>query len=50
LPDDDTQAIARDGRQDDGCQDDPRAIALGEVGKHPGMITCLWRMGKSDEF
>jgi hypothetical protein len=50
LPDDDPQAIARDGRQDDGCQDDPRAIALGEVGEHISMITCLWRMGKSDEF
>jgi hypothetical protein len=46
LSNNDPQAIARDGHQDDGCQDNPRAVALGEVGDHAGMITSVWRMGK----
>jgi hypothetical protein len=46
LPEYESKAIERNGSQDNGCQDNPRADALGEIGDHTGMITCLRRMGK----
>lgn len=46
LPHDNPQAITWKGGQDDGCQDEPQAVALGKVGDHAGMITSLRTLDK----
>jgi hypothetical protein len=47
LDHDETQAIARDGGQDDGGQDHAGAVAPGEVREHQAMITSAAWMGKA---
>ena len=46
LHHDDPQAIAGNGRQDDGCQDQTGAVAPGGIREHLAMITSAGEMGK----